>query len=713
MGDRGGAVLVSVRNLFLASLLLLPITAEAAATFFWRAEGTTLDSTHDFSAGDTTATANGGVSITGTAAKVGSNGILTTNASDWYEFSPTSIATTGQGVIGGWIQFKTAVPGTNQGGPIALRNSANSSDVIAIGYDTNGGNNDLRGFLQRNGGSSLTLTTTACGFVADTWYFVVFRWNISADDRKIECYDSSGNLIDSAEDLSTDLSNVEPTAIDEMRVGNPATNANPIWVDNVFVSQTYAEPIENFKSITSYQSAYTSGPTAGTFTTTTEPFTYTPNQNGTTYAAACTNGQTISTGANVESGTCSGGAAVGTGNDASVAGVGDTVTITGLSAGTTYDVYIVHKSSIGGYSAVSSLADQTTASAGFCGFDSGPTVSSQTASAYTISYDATAQCDTLYCMAKLKDASLPSASDVESGTGAHGTANEATTGSADTMTLTPSDSDKLPVYDLYCVLKDNPSTLTLVSSLLDEYLDAPSGRQYLIKSGDPTGSQEGLLDDASPAAVDGDVIDVSTLTTSFANGADAHVLTLNADTTYEVDIEHDDVGAPVERDLSRQTVTRRFYDVSAAAWSDASPVLYCIRNVAPVFVYPDAPNGVPFLFEKGATLNIVLDNVWDDAESDSLTHAASNIPAGGSLTGSETITGAFTTFGYYDTVDLTATDACGDQSEQTVEIVVGLRLPDVTSWLLDESLWKNRSIFTGAVANSTEYETFLPRAANH
>jgi len=104
---------------------------------------------------------------------------------------------------------------------------------------------------------------------------------------------------------------------------------------------------------------YTAGPTAATITSTTYQHTYTPDQNGISYIAFCPNGQTIGTGADVEAGTCSGGAAVSTANDASLATVGDSITASGLSAGVTYDAYMVHKA-FEAYSAVQSLPDRTT-----------------------------------------------------------------------------------------------------------------------------------------------------------------------------------------------------------------------------------------------------------------------------------------------------------------------------------------------------------------
>jgi hypothetical protein len=67
-----------------------------ALTFFWRCEGTTLDGTHDYSAGGTTATGSSSAAINATAARVGTNGVQAPTASDYYSLSATGIyGTTG------------------------------------------------------------------------------------------------------------------------------------------------------------------------------------------------------------------------------------------------------------------------------------------------------------------------------------------------------------------------------------------------------------------------------------------------------------------------------------------------------------------------------------------------------------------------------------------------------------------------------------------
>ncbi len=680
--------MTAVRALVLsAALVTLP--AQAATTFYWgmEANSTTLGS-DDKSASDTTATGAGGVSFSGTAAKVGSFGLLTTNQQDYYIFSSTSLCSLTEGTAAGWFNMRTAIASPN--GTQMLWRCMDTVGSSSIDM-TIGSTDELRISITNNSGGTISLATSACNLAADTWYFFKVSWHIANDDRKVECYNSSGSLIDSASDTSTDLASNAPSAFTDLRWGNSSANTNVTWTDNVFLSDTYDTPFENFKSITSYIPAYSSGPSNGSFTSTTLPFTYTPNQNGTTYAAACTNGQTITTFANLQSGTCSGGAAVGTGTDTSTAAVSDTVTITGLSSGTTYDVYIGHESTIGGQSTISSLADRATTGAGPT-FDTSPSVTSQTTSQYTVTYD-TASATNFFLAALKKDSATCTCNNIESNscTGGVAYATEAATNSSDTLSISISGGDPFPVYDLQACAEDGSSNDTNVVEMGDELLDVPSGRQYVVKSGAPGGAEVGLFDGASPAAADGDYMDVSLQSDSFALGAAAHDITVHADTTFIIS---------AAGDTSRQLLTRRFYDVSLAAWSDSSAVELAINDLPPSYVNPD-----PLLYERNATCSAPLDSLWDDPEGDAITHTITNNPSGSTgISGGETLDCSYDTFGYYGTVVLRAIDPYGELTDETVTIIVGVVLPDVVSWLLDETLWKTANIFA---AND---EVYLRRA---
>lgn len=648
------------RSLVLGALALTAIPAFAAATFYWRVEGTTLSSTLDLSP-DTSATGNGGVSISTTGVKYGTNGMVTTDQNDYYIFTPTSLCNAAEGTLAGWVQFKTAIPASGN----AVIASCHNTTTTSRAQISMGSSEEPRLTLQATTGTQISLVTTSCNFVVDTWYFVVASYHIANDDRTIACYTSSGTLINSASDLATDLAAAAPTSFDEFRVGTPSSHTSPLWVDNVFVADTYGFAFENYSSITTFIPTFTSGPADGTFAQTTLSFTYTPDQDGTAFAAACADGQTIATGPNTESGTCSGGAAIGTGNDAASAGVSNTVTITGLSAGTQYDVYIVYKSGLGGYSTVSSQANKNTAAAEVApsAFDSS-SCSALDTDTYRCAVDAGANTLTIkYCVLK-KDVTTPAdGAAVVTCTGGIASGSVSATGSSQNIDIDIPGGDPFPLYDIHLAGKNVTLYTAAVSSKFDITLTEPTGRQYLAVVGAPGVGEVGVLDGASPAAVDGDIMDVSETSDSFTLGAQAHVITLHANTTFDI---------ATGGDGSRQLLTRRFYDVSAAAWSDAFAGTLAINDVSPNFV-----GSITQLYEKDATLSESLDSMWQDFEGDALSHSITNNPAGGSVTASETLTGAYTTCGSYTNPSFIATDTYAEATSQTVTINVGVVVPDV------------------------------------
>ena len=297
-------------------------------------------------------------------------------------------------------------------------------------------------------------------------------------------------------------------------------------------------------------------------------------------------------------------------------------------------------------------------------FDSNTTVSAETTDTYTLSYNASADAVTFFAAAKVKDAAAPADCDaVEAGTGAVATASEATTGGSDTTDLAIPGGDPFPLYDIYSCLENAAGDSSLVT-LVDETLDEPTGRTYFIKSGDPEGAEIGLFDSASPAAANDDYGDCSETSDSFELGAAAHVLTCAVDTTFVIESGGD---------LSRQIITRRFYDVSIADWSDADPVELAINDIAPAYI----GLSLDYQFVVDDTLDYVLDTDWLDMEDDAVTHGWTNIPSGGTIADSETLTGAFDTCGNYDTMIWTATDQYGEATTLSTFVVkVGALVPD-------------------------------------
>jgi hypothetical protein len=233
-----------VTLVFLLLLAGVPRPAEAALTFFWRCEASALDATHDFSAGDTSAS---GSAPTTTAVRIGTNGCESTSNFDTKDFTATSLFPLSTGSFGYWLQYKTALQ-SGERHFLVLGSSGNNNFSIST-VNTN----ELRFTISNNGAGSVTLDTTAVNLAIDTWYFVVARYDQPNSDRRLEVYNTSLALIEGVEDLSTGF-----TAPGELggtfSLGIFQGSADDMWIDNVFGANTYSEPLQSKATITSYTS---------------------------------------------------------------------------------------------------------------------------------------------------------------------------------------------------------------------------------------------------------------------------------------------------------------------------------------------------------------------------------------------------------------------------------------------------------------------------
>jgi hypothetical protein len=219
------------------------------ATFFWRCEGTTLDATHDYAASgvDTTAAANGDVSLSGTAALVGSNGVLAAGTSDRYQFSSnTDLISPTVGSFGFLVQLDTISANTR----VFVLSGSSSSYGMAVrvyaGIDF--------GLMINEEGTRTDLNLTGNNIAVDTTYGIVVRWDNNNDLLRLELYNSSGTLVESAERTSAWTAPANLTnATYGILVGNTGSPAGvTTYVDNVFISKNYDDPIEDYLFITSW-----------------------------------------------------------------------------------------------------------------------------------------------------------------------------------------------------------------------------------------------------------------------------------------------------------------------------------------------------------------------------------------------------------------------------------------------------------------------------
>lgn len=236
-----------MRKILIAFLALCACSqAVAAPLFFWRAEGTTLDGTHDFTGGDTTVTFNS-AALDGAAARVGSNGVYIDDSFSYGTFAVSSsdIADSEEGAIGFSVQFVSSLSGVHL---IALQGSGN--DYIAVRRS----NTDEVSLRYRNGtiGYDVTIETTDVNLTTGVWYGIVARWNRTAGDLRLEVYDAAGDPEGTpVENLSAGITSGAP-AITSLDIGDWYGDGHGAYYDNIFVADTYSEPLEDNLVITSY-----------------------------------------------------------------------------------------------------------------------------------------------------------------------------------------------------------------------------------------------------------------------------------------------------------------------------------------------------------------------------------------------------------------------------------------------------------------------------
>jgi hypothetical protein len=228
-------------------------------------------------------------------------------------------------------------------------------------------------------------------------------------------------------------------------------------------------------------------------------------------------------------------------------------------------------------------------------FDTTPSVTSQTATAYTISYNASAAAANIYLGAYARGATAPTAAQIEAGTGARGTATEATTGSDDTIVLTPTDSPAFPMYDIYVVLK-GASGYSPVVALSNQQLLSATGKQKVVLVG---------VDAASP--LDG----------SSAVAGDVWVVDLLTDGGYAVGISNDGLFTISYAGSNRQIFVHNFYDVSAVGYEGEGEVV--TNNKPPNYALPNVFTEAFSLARGIAMTPVDLSTYAIDPEGDTVT----------------------------------------------------------------------------------------------
>lgn len=341
-----------------------------ALTFYWRCESGTLDGTHDYSAGDTTATNNNTPNYTTGARLVGStgNGLLTSGDSRAM-FDAASIWTVSQGSIGFWVQTTDFSLDTDRK-CFALTEATSNQCVRVHLTGAGSGSTDVTVYTNDGRTGQATIATSGVAMATGSKYFVTFQWNTATNSRRVAVYNSSLVLIDDTEDTSTSFT-VDGTP-SQIWVGNMGSWRG--YQDNVFIGSAYTDaPIfvtnAAIESYTSYAVADTTAPVltspTGTQTgsSTATVGVTTDENNGTLYAVVTTSATQPSV-AQVKAGQNNGGTAAAYASSQAISSTGaKTFSATVLAPGTTYYAHFVHTDTALNNSTVSSTSSFTTASA--------------------------------------------------------------------------------------------------------------------------------------------------------------------------------------------------------------------------------------------------------------------------------------------------------------------------------------------------------------
>jgi hypothetical protein len=221
-----------------------------AIRFFWRCESLTLDPVHDFTVGaDTTATKQFGTETIGPPGLVGENGFIrTTDNRMRFDTNTTFLENlSNEGAIAFIHKQSTWQHASSL---ISLRFGATYRDVIRLsqrgsdgtgivpeyGYDIAG----ARGFNYDLPGK----------FQADVVYGIILRWRKADVRLTIEVYNDLGELLGFKTQTFPSFIPLDETAdrFDSFGIGGDGIGT----MDNIFVADSYDEPLQNNLFITSY-----------------------------------------------------------------------------------------------------------------------------------------------------------------------------------------------------------------------------------------------------------------------------------------------------------------------------------------------------------------------------------------------------------------------------------------------------------------------------
>lgn len=227
-----------------------------AIRFFWRGESDTLDATHDYSAGDTTGSSNSGCVCDSTISVVpgNTNSVYVAAASDHFRFDNTGISSDLASV--GSAAFAIKITGNPGGAPecgLKLRGSSTTAANVTTTLLNTGFASNIGQIRFRHAGTTLIPSSGGSALSLNTLYGVVYRWDQPNSLRRLEIYNSSGSLIEAVENTDAFTAPTWGVQADGgIRVGEDSGINVTCGIANAMISDTYAEPLEDYLYYNSY-----------------------------------------------------------------------------------------------------------------------------------------------------------------------------------------------------------------------------------------------------------------------------------------------------------------------------------------------------------------------------------------------------------------------------------------------------------------------------
>jgi hypothetical protein len=232
-------------------LCLLAGPAWADPTWFWRAEGTTLDSTDDLPNDMGSITLNAEASISETAALVGSYGLWTNGLLHQGRADATStVFDPNEGLLA----FLLRITQWAGGQTIALIGPS-SSNQYGVKLEGLNGSGNMACFVGDADSPPARAVTTVNSLSQDVTYGVICRWDAAAGTLRIEVYSNPTGTPSLIQGVSYTSGYTAPSSLageGALKLGDASGLGFTGYFDNVFAAKDFDEPIQDNFAITSF-----------------------------------------------------------------------------------------------------------------------------------------------------------------------------------------------------------------------------------------------------------------------------------------------------------------------------------------------------------------------------------------------------------------------------------------------------------------------------